>query len=495
MVDKHIRLSLFCGCAGERDGDPLEHIAASDILRRLEFDNPWWAFRSGTRVRFRHPPQRGFARDFAARALDAGLDVPLIAAGPPGAGKTIVLRQALAAVVRAGVSPMRIAYLSLGAPVFSGEDLATLADRVLDRFAYGRDEKVFLFLDDLDYVADGVGQLAALQSRLPNARLIAGLSSGAPRLTPGRADIDSDGGAGAVEVRILPPLSFAEFMGFRRTDTGGVLPEAGSSLPLDAGRIAALNDEFARYVSFGGFPSGIAAKREDEAPPALVRDALLHDVLHRDLAAFAGVIEPRELGRLFAVLARNTGGEAAIEDLAKATGVAKNTLRKYLDFLEGAFLIRRVPRLNRDGRPFQRQVLFKVYLTSPTLYTALFGPLAPDSPDYARLVETAVVSQCFATGLADRLAYASWKGGMVDLVLLDKPDGRPEQLFQFDWSGAVTASDNGPDTMVNFAVRTNPDARMTLLTKGRGGPARRGGLDLTLVPAALYAYWLGTRKG
>ena len=468
----------------------MEQIATSDILRRLEFDNPWWAFRSGTRVRFRQPPQRGFARDFAARALDATLDTPLIAAGPPGAGKTIVLRQTLAAVVRAGISPMRIAYLALGAPVFSGEDLATLADRVLDRFAYGRDEKVFLFLDDLDYAADGVGQLAALQKRLPRVRLIAGLSSGAPRLTPGVAEV----AGGAVEVAVLPPLSFAEFMGFRRTDGGGVLPEAGSSLPLDGARLAALNDEFARYVSFGGFPSGIAAKREDESPPALVRDALLHDVLHRDLAAFAGVIEPRELGRLFAVLARNTGAEAAIEDLAKATGVAKNTLRKYLDFLEGSFLIRRVPRLNRDGRPFQRQVLFKVYLTSPTLYTALFGPVAPDSPEYPRLVETAVVSQCFATGLADRLAYASWKGGMVDLVLLDKPAGRPDQLFQFDWSGAVVGSERGPDTMVNFAVRTNPDARMTVLTQSRGGPARRGGLDLNLVPAALYAYWLGRRK-
>jgi predicted AAA+ superfamily ATPase len=483
---------LFCERTGERDGYPLEQIAASDILRRLEFDNPWWAFRSGTRVRFRQPPQRGFARDFAARALDAKLTVPLIAAGPPGAGKTIVLRQTLAAVVRAGVSPMRIAYLSLGAPVFSGEDLAALADRVLDRFAYGRDEKVFLFLDDLDYAADGPAQLAALQKRLPNARLIAALASGAPRLTSGLAEIES--GGGAVEIHVLPPLSFAEFMGFRRTDAGGVLPEAGTSLALDAARMADLNGEFARYLTFGGFPSGIAAKREDESPPALVRDALLHDVLHRDLAAFAGVIEPRELGRLFAVLARNTGAEAAIEDLAKATGVAKNTLRKYLDFLEGSFLIRRVPRLNRDGRPFQRQVLFKIYLTSPTLYTALFGPVAPDAPEYARLVETAVVSQCFATGLADHLAYASWKGGMVDLVLLDKPDGRPDQLFQFDWSGAVVASDRGPDTMVNFAVRTNPDARMTVLTRGRGGPARRGGLDLTLVPAALYAYWLGTRK-
>ncbi|MEQ8228873.1 MAG: hypothetical protein RIA64_12375 [Rhodospirillales bacterium] len=476
----------------------MEQISPSDILRRLEFDNPWWAFRSGTRVRFRHPPQRGFAREFAARALSDDLDVPLIAAGPAGAGKTIVLRQVLAAVVRSGVSPMRIAYLSLGAPVYSGEGLAALADRVLDRFTYGRDEKIFLFVDDLDYAEDGVAQLAALQKRLPNARLIASLSSGAPRLTPGRAQVDGDGeqGGGTVDIRILPPLSFAEFMGFRRTDAdlGGVLPEIGSSLPLDGPRLDRLNAEFARYIAFGGFPSGIAAKREDESPPALVRDALLHDILHRDLAAFAGLIEPRELGRLFAVLARNTGAEAAIEDLAKATGVAKNTLRKYLDFLEGAFLIRRVPRLNRDGQPFQRQVLFKVYLTSPTLYTALFGPVAPDAPEHARLVETAVAAQAFASGLADRLAYASWKGGMVDLILLDEVGGRPQDIFQMDWSGDVAASSKGPETMVNFAVRTNPDARMTVLTRDRGGPARRGGLDLNMVPASVYAYWFGTRK-
>ena len=351
---------------------------------------------------------------------------------------------------------------------------------------------------DRDYAEDGVAQLAALQKRLPNARLIASLSSGAPRLTPGRIEVDGDGeqGGGTVDIRILPPLSFAEFMGFRRTDADldGVLPEIGSSLPLDGPRLDRLNAEFARYISFGGFPSGIAAKREDESPPALVRDALLHDILHRDLAAFAGLIEPRELGRLFAVLARNTGGEAAIEDLAKATGVAKNTLRKYLDFLEDAFLIRRVPRLNRDGQPFQRQVLFKVYLTSPTLYTALFGPVAPDAPEHARLVETAVAAQAFASGLADRLAYASWKGGMVDLILLDEAGGRPEDIFQMDWSGAVAASSKGPETMVNFAVRTNPDARMTMLTRDRGGPARRGGLDLSMVPASVYAYWLGTRK-
>lgn len=466
----------------------MDQLSENDLIRRLEFDNPWWTFKTGTRVRFRHPPQRGLAGPVIARVLADDLKMPLIVTGPLGTGKTIVLRQALAAVVRSGLSPMRIAYLSLGTPVYSGHDLSGLIDRFLVRFGYMAADKVCIFLDDLDYVEDGVAQVAALQKRMPQARIVAGLSSRAPRLTTG---VTEDG---VLEVMVLPPLSFAEFMAFRDTAEvlGPLLPKADASRDLSPGDMKAINGEFARYVTFGGFPSGIAARREDEAPPALVRDGLLHDVLHRDLAAFSGVNEPGDLGRLLAILARNTGGEASIEDLAQATGVAKNTLRKYLDFLEDAFLIRRITRLDKDGKPFQRQVLFKVYLTSPTLYTALFGPVAPTAPEFGRLVETAIVGQCLALGLADRLAYASWKGGIVDLMFLDKPGGRPEQVFQMDWSEDIIASDKGPATMVNFVVRTNPDAHMTILTRSRGGPALRGAKDLSMVPAALFATWLST---
>ncbi len=465
----------------------LHRLSEEDLIRRLEFDNPWWAFRTGTRVRFRHPPRRGLARPVIDRVLAEDLARPLILAGPPGVGKTIVLRQALAAVVRSGLSPMRIAYLSLSAPIYGVHDLDALADRFLARFGYTTADRLCIFVDDLDYAKDGLAQVIALQRRMPQARVIAALSSRASGLVTGPVAGDK------AELMVLPPLAFSEFLAFRESEQalGPVLPGAKDSQSIHGAALEALNAEFARYVTFGGFPSGIAARRDDEAPPALVRDGLLNEVLHRDLAALGGVHEPADLGRLFAILARNTGGEAAIEDLAKATGVAKNTLRKYLDFLESAFLIRRLPRLNKDGKPFQRQVLFKVYLTSPTLYTALFGPVAPDDPAFARLVETAVVGQCLAGDLAGRLAYASWKGGGVDLIVLDRPGGRPQHLYQMDWAEDLIDQKDGPATMVNFAVRTNPDVQMTVLTRRRGGPARRGAIDLNLTPAALYAHWLG----
>ncbi|MEK9673340.1 MAG: AAA family ATPase [Rhodospirillaceae bacterium] len=466
----------------------MEHLSERELLRRLEFDNPWWAFRTDTRVRFRHPATRGLAVPVIRRVLSDDLDHPLVLAGPSGTGKTIVLRQALAAVVRGGLSPLRIAFLSLSAPIYTEHDLVSLIDRFLARFEHVAADKLCIFLDDLNYLPDGLAQLANLQKRMPQTRLVAAMGAGAPRLTAGPA------ADGSVEVMILPPLDFNEFMTFRDAGDalGPLLPETADSLELSPMALARLNDEFARYITFGGFPSGIAAGREDEAPPALVRGGLLHDTLRRDLAGYAGVNDPHGLGRLFAILARNTAGEASIEELATATGVAKNTLRKYLDFLEDAFLIRRLPRLDKDGKPFQRQVLFKVYLTSPTLYTAMFGPVDPAAPEFARLVETAVVGHCYAKARMDRLAYASWKGGMVDLIELDEPGGRPQHLFQMDWREEVIASSEGPATMVNFAVRANPDAHMTILTQSRGGPARRGAVDINLLPAALYAHWLGS---
>jgi predicted AAA+ superfamily ATPase len=109
----------------------------------------------------------------------------------------------------------------------------------------------------------------------------------------------------------------------------------GEDMTLSPGAMPALNDAFWEYVNFGGFPKDAAMR-----------------VFHCDLAARSGIGDPRDLDKLFAILARNTASEVTIEKLVSAVGVAKNTLRKYLDFLEQAFLIRRLPRLDRDGKRF-----------------------------------------------------------------------------------------------------------------------------------------------
>ena len=179
-----------------------------------------------------------------------------------------------------------------------------------------------------------------------------------------------------------------------------------------------------------------------------------------------------------------------MDDLAKATGIAKNTLRKYLDYLEQAFLIRRINRVDRDAKTFQRQVFFKVYLTSPSLYAALFAPVTSSDQYFQRLAETALVSQWLGSSAIGNLYYASWRGGNVDLLTLHPETGKPDHVYDLDWPNTYVRTDTRPDQMVNFVRENNPQATTYVLTGSVARQATMKGVDLTLAPVALYTYWI-----
>ena len=329
----------------------------------------------------------------------------------------------------------------------------------------------------------------SLASMRQRAKVIGAISSGTPAIVSGKKVLND-----RMEIFVLPPLTFLEFMRFRGTEE--VLFGAGQSdqqkgaMALEPKALPALNQEFHRYVNFGGFLEGILSGKDGVPAPAFIRDGVADRVLHKDLASLAGVNDPQELNRLFGLLAFNTGREISMDDLAKATNIAKNTLRKYLDYLEQAFLIRRVNRVDRDAKRFQRQVFFKAYLTSPSLYAALFAPVPPSDQVFQRLAETALVSQWLGSGAIEDLYYASWRGGAIDLLTLHPETGKPDHVYDLDWSNAYVRSDTRPDQLVNFVRENNPQATAYVLTGSVARQATMKGIDLTLAPIALYSYWI-----
>lgn len=88
------------------------------------------------------------------------------------------------------------------------------------------------------------------------------------------------------------------------------------------------------------------------------------------------------MNRLFSVLAYNTGNEVSIDALEKSSCVAKNTIRRYLEYLEAAFLIQRVNRIDINAQRMKRVTTFKVYLTNPSMRSALFGTVDSESPEF-----------------------------------------------------------------------------------------------------------------
>jgi len=463
-------------------------IADNDLFHRLAFDNPWWEFKADTRIQFRNPPKRTFFPAFFKQIsgrIDHDVDV---LAGPLRAGKTVMLRQTVAGLIEKGIKPTAIFYCNMTVPSYTAASVATLFEMFCRRYGHNRDAELYVFYDEIQYVKNWEAELLKLADIRPNARIVAAVSSGAPAIVTGKT---SHGGR--VSTFILPPLTFLEFLRFRQSEEKIFGPDQRghvNAMPLRANALAALNTEFYRYINFGGFLEGIIMSKDGTPAPAFIRDGVADRVLHKDLASLQGVNDAQELNRLFSVLAFNTAREVTMDELAKSVGIAKNTLRKYLDYLESAFLIRRLPRIDREAKKFQRAVAFKVYLTAPCLYSALYAPVAMTDQFFKRLAETALVSQSLGSAHIENLAYASWRGGGIDLLSLDPETGRPDHVFELDWGNRYGRPGKGPEELINFVKATNPKAVPYILTSSIARPASMGGIEFSLAPLALYTYWL-----
>lgn len=65
--------------------------------------------------------------------------------------------------------------------------------------------------------------------------------------------------------------------------------------------------------------------------------------LERDLPALGLRLPPARLRQLWTMLTHVHGNLLNVSDLARSLGVSSHTVNHYLDVLEGAFMIRRLP--------------------------------------------------------------------------------------------------------------------------------------------------------
>ncbi len=411
----------------------------------------------------------------------------VILLGPRRVGKTVLIHQIIGALLEAGTPGESIGYFSVDHPTYTGKTLEDLLD--LYREAIGsasRNPPRYLFFDEIQYLRNWETQLKLLTDEQPAARFVAsGSAAAALKLK------SLESGAGRFTDFILPPLSFREFLvlGGRDdlTDELGEGAADGGSWPT-CSRIEPLNEAFADYINFGGYPE-VALNSEIRADPQrFIKGDIIDKVLLRDLPALYGIHDIQELNSLFTMLAFNTAQEVSLVELSQKSGVVSNTLKRYVEYLEAAFLVRLLKRVDRGAKTFQRQRTFKVYLTNPSMRSALFAPLRPDEADYGSLVETAVFSQWFHLVEPVPMYYARWKEGEVDLV--NKVGNA------VNWAAEVKYSDRhahnpsllGP--IAGFAARHRlKQMVVTSKTISRSVPV--AGVRIEVVPSSIYAYAVG----
>lgn len=72
--------------------------------------------------------------------------------------------------------------------------------------------------------------------------------------------------------------------------------------------------------------------------------------LYKDLLMLEGIKKPLILEKLLKALAMQLGSEVNYNELGQIVGADKNTVEKYIDLLEKAFVIFRIPAFNRNVR-------------------------------------------------------------------------------------------------------------------------------------------------
>jgi hypothetical protein len=249
-----------------------------------------------------------------------------------------------------------------------------------------------------------------------------------------------------------------------------------------------VNEQFLKYLNFGGYPEVIFSPQIQSDPARFIKSDIIDKVLLRDLPSLYGIGDIQELNYLFTTLAFNTANEISLEELSQNSGVAKNTIKRYIEYLEAAFLIKVVHRVDHSAKRFHRANYFKVYLTNPSMRAALFSPLNADDNAIGSLIETAIYSQWFHSD-STILHYARWKDGEVDIVNL----GSKQNVLwavEVKWSDRFCDDPGKLNNLVSFCKK-NGLTNTLVTSRTKTTTAIVDDITIRFVPACVYCYTVG----
>ena len=465
-------------------------ISEADVKRRIEKDNFWWASQPKIIPESKHP-KRVYFGPFKAIALNYAIKRAAVLLGPRRVGKTFMIKQIIHEAIKDGLDPRSILFASVDTPIYSGMSLEQFLTFLPQKNKKG---KCLVVFDEIQYLKDWELHLKDLVDAYPNIKFIAtGSAAAALRLK------SKESGAGRFTDFMLPPLTFYEFMLFNgQNDEIIMSPKAAKGFHgagfYRTNDINALNDHFIDYLNFGGYPEAVMNIEIRENAEQFIRNDIIDRVLLKDLPSLYGIHDISDLNKLFSFLAYNAGSEASLEHICQGSGLTKPTIKRYMEYLESAFLILKIPNVDENCKSLLRERNFKVYLNNPSMRAALFGPVEKtDTQRIGHLAESAIFSQWqHAAGFRD-LRYARWKEGEVDIVLLAGATQRPAWVGEIKWSDKVqTNTLNVTPSMRTFIGKHSKIIRDGFLTtKTVTGSTRVHGKLVNIIPSALYCYTIG----
>lgn len=459
-------------------------ISRDDIDARLALDNPWWETAQQEALPTANMPKRVYFKSFCKLALNFRVKRAAILMGPRRVGKTVMIRQLAAEALRTGMPGENILYASIDTPLYSNLPLSFFVDAVPPA---ANGEQCLIMFDEIQYLKDWQVHLKDLVDAYPNVRFVAsGSAAAALKLR------SQESGAGRFSDFILPPLTFSEYVEFSGRDD---LVQPGVTRGMyECNDINTLNKLFIDYLNYGGYPEAVFNEEVRKNPDRFIRSDIVEKVLLNDLPSLYGIHNIQELKKLFMFLAYNAGQEASYEGISQESGISKNIVRTYIEYLESAFLVIKLPTVNETCRSMQRERNFKIYLSNPSMRAALFTLVKEsDTALIGHLAESAVFSQWQHSLSFSSLRYARWRTGEVDVVFINEAEQKASWAGEIKWSDKIGTRPEMELKHLRALVTKQPKLKSVFFTTKTLllQDIEIAGRAVTVVPTSLYCYTVG----
>jgi predicted AAA+ superfamily ATPase len=170
----------------------------------------------------------------------------------------------------------------------------------------------------------------------------------------------------------------------------------------------------------GGFPNSLLAASDKAS--FRWRESFIQTYVERDLPLLGLPMQPAESRRVLRMLANLNGQLLNYASLAKSLGVSSPTVKRYVQFLQQAFLIELLEpfsgnstkRITKSPKIYIRDTGIANYMLGNVTYNDLLA-----HPKVGDIWEAFVLQQLFAVlpSSVDRCFYRTTNGAEIDLVL------------------------------------------------------------------------------
>ena len=227
----------------------------------------------------------------------------------------------------------------LDVKIFEDIDYNNIYKRLADLAGAGRKEKLFVFIDEIQIFPEITKIIKYLIDHYQVKFVVTGSSNYYLK------NLFPESLSGRKFLFQLDPLSFREYLYFQDRISSDEI--SGLKLPAAIGGSTVFSHkkfetDYNDYLQYGGFPAAVLEK-DKEIKKQILKN-IFASFFEKDLKILSDYKDIQELRDLLLLLVPRVGSLLDVTRIASELRVSRPKIYNYLEFLQGAFIIKLLPR-------------------------------------------------------------------------------------------------------------------------------------------------------